>query len=336
MEAASGSSSPEHALATVLGSETNAPHAQHRQLACISASGETAGFTGQEVVGPTGTATGRDVIATGNLLTDAEAVPAAMVAAFERSADRGVHLAERLLLALEAGEEAGGEQDDCHSAVLLVSHDDASAGWPLVNLRVDWVDSGAPLVELRQLWARYEPQLSGFAARAANPGSLQEQQQQQPPPPEPTAAAASSAAGSSSSVPDDLSFRGHSILLYFDQATEAALLSAGQQLHSVNINMDPAAASASLGVAGQRYGYRPHISLAICGGCDLRAAAPVLQRLAQSSAPFELTLGALATGGGGAGLFAAEGLPSLMLLPTVTTELLALHTVRNTRYRLLQ
>ena len=112
-----------------------------------------------------------------------------------------------------------------------------------------------------------------------------------------------------------LEFRGHSFLLYFDAKTEALLAAAGEQLDMVE----------GLGIVGQRFGYRPHISLSICGGVDLPSAGPALRRIAESTAPFELQLGALATGGGGQGLFAAEGLPSLMLLPTVTSQLLALH-----------
>ena len=50
----------------------------------------------------------------------------------------------------------------------------------------------------------------------------------------------------------------------------------------------------------------------------------VLQGLAKRTAPFPLMLGAAATGG--SGLFAdSDGQPSLMLLPTVTSELTTLH-----------
>ena len=288
--------SSDQALQAVLTSAPNKLHAQYRQVACIDAAGRTACCTGEHVVGHAGTASGVDVIATGNLLTDA-AVPAAMVSAFERTI--GEHLAVRLLAALEAGEAAGGESDVCHSAVLLVAHDDPSAGWPLVNLRVDWSDS-SPLAELRELWQRYEPQLDDYATRATNPVSLLQLQPQSVPP----------------KKAEVNFYRGHSFLLYFDKATEAALASAGARLHGMR----------HLGVAGQRYGYRPHISLSICGGCDIKSATTLLQRMAQRTAPFELTLGALGTGGGGQGLFAAaDGMPSLMLLPTVTSELLSLH-----------
>lgn len=265
--------SSDQALQAVLTSAPNKLHAQYRQVACIDAAGRTACCTGEHVVGHAGTASGVDVIATGNLLTDA-AVPAAMVSAFERTI--GEHLAVRLLAALEAGEAAGGESDVCHSAVLLVAHDDPSAGWPLVNLRVDWSDS-SPLAELRELWQRYEPQLDDYATRATNPVSLLQLQPQSVPP----------------KKAEVNFYRGHSFLLYFDKATEAALASAGARLHGMR----------HLGVAGQRYGYRPHISLSICGGCDIKSATTLLQRMAQRTAPFELTLGALGTGGGGQGLF---------------------------------
>ena len=40
--------------------------------------------------------------------------------------------------------------------------------WPLVDLRVDWTDDD-PIVELRRLWERYEPQMDDYVARALNP-----------------------------------------------------------------------------------------------------------------------------------------------------------------------
>ena len=70
-----------------------------------------------------------------------------------------------------------------------------------------------------------------------------------------------------------LAVPGHSFLLYFDAATEAALAAAGEALDQLD----------GLGVVGQRYGYKPHISLSISSGVDLRAAAAVLQGLAKVS-----------------------------------------------------
>lgn len=94
----------------------------------------------------------------GNLL-DNTGVPQAMVAAF--TASEGAPLAERLMQALEAGLEAGGEFDDERGAGLLVAD---RFDWPVVDLRVDWHD--APVAELRRLWTRYAPQQAAYVARA--------------------------------------------------------------------------------------------------------------------------------------------------------------------------
>jgi uncharacterized Ntn-hydrolase superfamily protein len=286
------------ALTAVLGSSPHRDHAAYRQLAVIDADGSTASWSGGCVGEPAGSAAGVDCVATGNLLAGADKVPGAMVSAFEATNGEGLHLAERLLRAIEAGEAAGGEQGQIHSAALVVTHDDVSAGWPLVDLRVDW-HATDPLGQLRGIWERYAPQLEGYALRASNPAA------QGPAPID--------YAGSDTSA---LTFRGHSFLLYFDAATEAALAAAGTALDQIP----------GLGVVGQRYSYKPHISLAICSEVDLGSASAVLKGLAEKTAPFTLTLGAAATGGSGDGLFAdANGLPSLMLLPTVTSELTTLH-----------
>lgn len=237
--------SADEALTAVMGSAAHRDHAAYRQVAVIDGEGVMAFWSGDSVGPPAGSAVGVDCVATGNLLADAAGVPAAMVAAFEATAGRGLHLAERLLRGIEAGEAAGGEQGQIHSAALIVSHDEALAGWPLVNLRVDYHDTN-PLGQLRSIWERYEPQIPAYALRAANPAVQI--------PSTPAAAGADASA---------LTYRGHSFLLYFDAATEAALAAAGSALDRID----------QLGAVGQRYGYKPHISLSICGGVDLRAAA---------------------------------------------------------------
>jgi uncharacterized Ntn-hydrolase superfamily protein len=85
-----------------------------------------------------------------------------MIARFEAAA--GQALAERLMVALEAGLEAGGETGDEHAAGLHVAQ---TFDWPVVDLRVDWHD--APIAELRALWERYRPQQPDYVARAINP-----------------------------------------------------------------------------------------------------------------------------------------------------------------------
>ena len=76
-----------------------------------------------------------------------------------------LHLAERLLLAIQAGVDAGGEEGPVHSAGLKVAFDHS---WPLVDLRVDWAEE-KPVSQLMSLWKSYESQSDDYNARAVNP-----------------------------------------------------------------------------------------------------------------------------------------------------------------------
>ena len=141
-----------------------ARHIAYRQLTAIDRRGSTGHYTGAKASAVAAAAAGQDCVAAGNILANAD-VPAAMVKVFEL--DNEVHLAERLLRALEAGMVAGGEAGPVHSAGLIVAADQL---WPVVNLRVDWADE-APINGLRLLWERYEPQLQDYVARALDPSS---------------------------------------------------------------------------------------------------------------------------------------------------------------------
>ncbi|WP_207538487.1 DUF1028 domain-containing protein [Sabulicella rubraurantiaca] len=147
------------AVLRLLLESTTAP--EHRQVAVVDRHGRCAFHMGESGMPETGQASGTDCVAMGNLLAE-EGVPAAMVAAFTASPDEP--LAERLVRALEAGLEAGGEFDDEHGAGLLVSevHD-----WPVVDLRVDWDD--APVAALRSLWERYRTQQAAYISRFLDP-----------------------------------------------------------------------------------------------------------------------------------------------------------------------
>jgi uncharacterized Ntn-hydrolase superfamily protein len=84
-----------------------------------------------------------------------------MLKQFEQS--KGV-LAERLLKALKAGEQAGGEAGAIHSAGLLVVD---KLEWPIIDLRVDW--SERPISDLIELWQIYQPQIDDYILRALDP-----------------------------------------------------------------------------------------------------------------------------------------------------------------------
>ena len=140
------------------------PHANYRQVAAIDLQGNVAQFSGTEILGTNTVTEGHHCIAAGNLLRTTE-VPTAMVRAFESA--RELHLAARLLDALEAGIAAGGEMGPTHSGALLVGH---KQPWPLVDLRVDWTED-CPGVVLRDLWERYEPEMEPYLMRALNPSA---------------------------------------------------------------------------------------------------------------------------------------------------------------------
>jgi uncharacterized Ntn-hydrolase superfamily protein len=155
---ASGLSAPE-AMRRLM---ANAPHPEYRQVIMIDRDGATAAHAGAKTLGTNGIAPGADCIAAGNLLSNPD-VPAAMVRSFVANGE--THLAERLLLALEAGLVAGGEVGPVKSAGLLVVHEHI---WPLVDLRVDW-DEENPLSGLRRLWERFQPQMLDYVTRALDP-----------------------------------------------------------------------------------------------------------------------------------------------------------------------
>jgi uncharacterized Ntn-hydrolase superfamily protein len=139
----------------------SAPHAHWRQLAILDTSGATASFTGGHVKSERGETRAQDACAIGNILAD-PGVPAAMLRGLQSDPDRP--LAERLLLALEAGLTAGGEHVPVRSAHLLVVANDE---FPLIDLRIDWHDQ--PISALRSLWERYAPQMGDFRLRALDP-----------------------------------------------------------------------------------------------------------------------------------------------------------------------
>ncbi|MCP1478514.1 putative Ntn-hydrolase superfamily protein [Pseudomonas chlororaphis] len=136
-------------------------YSQYRQVVVVDARGRTAVFSGNHALGINNAVAGEQCVAAGNLLASS-AVIERMVEAFESS--EGC-LAARLLSALQAGQDAGGEAGAVHSAALSVV---GELVWPIVDLRVDWAEAN-PIGELQKLWGAYEPQLQDYLTRALNP-----------------------------------------------------------------------------------------------------------------------------------------------------------------------
>lgn len=123
---------------------------EHRQVGIVDVDGNAASHTGHECLDWAGSVTGDGVAIQGNILTGSEVVEA-MKQAWDDSADEP-DLARRLLAALQAGDEAGGDRRGRQSAALLVVRDGAGYGGNddvAVDLRVD--DHAEPVTELARL-----------------------------------------------------------------------------------------------------------------------------------------------------------------------------------------
>jgi uncharacterized Ntn-hydrolase superfamily protein len=134
----------------------------YRQLLAIDTEGNKAIHSGPKALGIWTSSTGRQCVAAGNLLAN-DGVPQAMVDTFEKTPGS---LGDRLIAALKAGTDAGGEAGPVRSAGLLIVDKQA---WPYAELRIDWLDEGCPIAAVAQSWAVYKPQAADYVTRALNP-----------------------------------------------------------------------------------------------------------------------------------------------------------------------
>jgi uncharacterized Ntn-hydrolase superfamily protein len=121
-----------------------------RQVGIVDAEGGSATHTGHGCLDWAGGVSGAGYAIQGNVLAG-EFVVSAMQDAFEAS-DGDEPLARRLLAALAAGDEAGGDKRGRQSAALLVVRDGAGYGGGddiAVDLRID--DHADPVTELARL-----------------------------------------------------------------------------------------------------------------------------------------------------------------------------------------
>jgi uncharacterized Ntn-hydrolase superfamily protein len=136
------------------------PYIKFRQLGLVDSRGNTGLFTGDAVLGCFASIQGKHCVAAGNLLAN-DAVPAAIINAFEQSSGS---FGSRLLNALCAGVDAGGEAGSLHSAGMLLG---GEPSWPLAELRIDWDDD--PIGKMLAGWEVYEPQIDDYVTRAYQP-----------------------------------------------------------------------------------------------------------------------------------------------------------------------
>ncbi len=130
---------PEAVMAALLAADAGR---QTRQLHMLDASGRIAQHTGSACIDWCGHLRGTDISVAGNMLTGA-AVIERTLDAFKAAEGS---LAERLLIALEAGEAAGGDKRGKQSAALKIATHDP---YPDLDIRAD--DHPDPIAELRRL-----------------------------------------------------------------------------------------------------------------------------------------------------------------------------------------
>jgi len=119
---------------------------EKRQVIIIDAQSRTAAFTGKETVEWKGHMVGQDYAVAGNMLVGSHVLKA-MSEKFESSEG---NLAERLLDALEAGQDAGGDKRGRMSAALLIAGEQWTTDTrPTLDLRVDAHHD--PVRELRRI-----------------------------------------------------------------------------------------------------------------------------------------------------------------------------------------
>ncbi|PZN99823.1 MAG: DUF1028 domain-containing protein [Hyphomicrobiales bacterium] len=139
----------------------------HRQVHMVDREGRAEAYTGSACIDWAGSVVASHVSVAGNMLAGPEVVGETMRAYMESSA---LDFDERLIVAMEAGERAGGDKRGRQSCAIRIW---SEAPFPTFDLRVD--DHPEPLSELRRLWRLahqgYVPFQSALPSRSRPKGS---------------------------------------------------------------------------------------------------------------------------------------------------------------------
>jgi len=122
------------------------PGRDARQLHLVDAQGRAAAYTGSQCIEWCGHRDGDGFSVAGNMLAGAGVLDACADAYGEHA---HLDFAERLIVAMQAGEAAGGDKRGKQAAALRIV---ATEAYPVLDLRVD--DHWDPLAELRRLYER--------------------------------------------------------------------------------------------------------------------------------------------------------------------------------------
>jgi uncharacterized Ntn-hydrolase superfamily protein len=142
------------------------PGRDWRQVHAIDASGSSAAHTGRACIEWCGQLAGEGFSVAGNMLAGPRVLEET-ARAYREGGD--LTFAQRLIAAMQAGEDAGGDKRGKQSAALLIH---TTEDYPALSLRVD--DHADPLAELRRLHAvsleRFQPFVACLPSRASAAG----------------------------------------------------------------------------------------------------------------------------------------------------------------------
>ncbi|WP_174729212.1 DUF1028 domain-containing protein [Mesobacillus harenae] len=132
------------------------PNPEIRQFVIVDNTGKAVAFSGENCDGWYGHTVGENYGVAGNMLVGEDTIQEASKAFAE---SKGLPLAERLLKALQAGQDAGGDKRGRQSSALKVVDTEA---YPLVDLRVD--EHPDPVKELGRVYEVAKKELFPFVS----------------------------------------------------------------------------------------------------------------------------------------------------------------------------
>lgn len=129
---------------------------EQRQLHVMDATGTSAAYTGSECIGWCGHVDAPGVSVAGNMLAGRDVVEATLSTWLENA---NLTIVERIIAAMQAGEDAGGDMRGKQCAAVRVQGPEV---FPRLDIRVD--DHAEPMDELRRLYAVARERFIAFSA----------------------------------------------------------------------------------------------------------------------------------------------------------------------------
>ena len=142
---------PEEALQRLLSDDAGR---EQRQLGIIDMQGRTAAFTGKENGAWAGSRQGKNYTVQGNILVGPDVLDA-VVRSLDATAGTDMPIAERLILALEAGQAVGGDKrwGSLQSAAIRVADPrDPGRGGDHLSLSIDVGEHADPVAEMKRIY----------------------------------------------------------------------------------------------------------------------------------------------------------------------------------------